>query len=71
MAEVMPTPGSSNIEQAEYDADAQTLTVTFRSGADYVYSGVPPSVWRQFGLAGSKGQFLNRVVIPRYPAEQA
>jgi len=67
----MPCPGSSNIDQADYDADAQTLTVTFRSGQDYVYSGVPPSVWRQFGLATSKGQFLRRVVQDRYPYEQA
>lgn len=70
MAEVMPTPGSSNIDQISYDAQTEDLEVTFSSGATYRYAGVPGAIWRGFQRAPSFGQYLNRVIKPRYPAEQ-
>ncbi len=70
MAEVMPTPGSSNIAQISYDADTSDLDVEFRSGRTYRYLNVPASIWRGFQRATSFGEYLNRVIKPRYTYEE-
>lgn len=49
--------GSSTIETAEYDAERSTLTVTFRDGSSYEYSGVPQNTFDAFEAARSKGSF--------------
>lgn len=71
VAETFVTPSSSNIESVGYDPETETLHVVFRSGDEYDYFNVPPSVYRGFQSAGSAGQYLNRVVKGRYPYEQA
>jgi hypothetical protein len=50
-----------------YDGSRNELTVTFTSGRAYVYSLVPPEVFKAFEQAGSKGGFLNSHIRDRYP----
>jgi hypothetical protein len=68
--EVMQTPGSSNLSEIRYDKESDTLEVDFLSGSTYRYDGVPPSVWRAFTLSPSKGSYLRRSIVPRFPGEQ-
>lgn len=70
MAEVMPTPRSSNIDQISYDADSGDLDVEFKGGRTYRYLNVPPEIWRGFQRASSFGEYLNRVIKPRYAYEE-
>ncbi len=57
---------SSNIAQIGYDGDARELRVRFNSGAEYVYSEVPGTVFADFLDADSKGQFLNQNIKGAY-----
>ncbi|HUX16323.1 MAG TPA: KTSC domain-containing protein [Phycisphaerae bacterium] len=64
----MPAVASSNIQAIEHDGETDTLTVQFRSGGVYEYSGVSREVYEQFLGVGSKGAFLHRIIKPSYPA---
>lgn len=64
--ETTQTPSSSNIESFSFDPETDTLTVSFRSGDEYDYFNVPPSVYRAFQSAGSAGQFFIRSIKGRY-----
>ncbi|AYY15582.1 KTSC domain-containing protein [Actinobacteria bacterium YIM 96077] len=57
---------SSAIASVGYDAASRTLEVEFRSGAVYQYIGVPPSEYRRFMAAESRGAYLNTRLKPRY-----
>ena len=50
---------SSAIASATYDKDTQSLVVTFTSGREYSFDGVPPDLWEDFKKAGSAGSFYN------------
>jgi hypothetical protein len=52
---------SSNVSAVAYVPDFARLWVRFKEGT-YVYLDVPPSVYAQFLAAGSKGQFVHRVL---------
>lgn len=53
---------SSNLRSVGYDANTQTLEVTFKDGGTYQYYGVPHHVYQGLMSAGSKGGYLaNRV----------
>lgn len=69
MSETFQFAGSSNVDSCEYDAEAQTLDVTFNSGDTYRYSDVEPSTYRSFTLAASPGGFIHSR-LKRYPYEQ-
>ncbi|HEY3439462.1 MAG TPA: KTSC domain-containing protein [Paludibaculum sp.] len=43
-----------------------TLTVEFRNGGVYEYSGVPASVYEAFISSGSKGRFFRTMVKGAY-----
>jgi len=64
----MPAVQSSNIAAIEHNPETDTLTVQFRNGGIYEYSGVPRDVYEQFLGSGSKGAFLHRVIKPSFPA---
>jgi len=54
---------TSNVEQprtlaAGYDKKNFILTIQFRDGTLYNYYDVPPSLWREFRLADSKGKYM-------------
>ena len=54
------TPISTNIDSAEFDPDARTITVTFlRNGESYVVPDATADEWRRFQLAPSAGKFYN------------
>jgi hypothetical protein len=59
--------GSSNLHSAAYDAASQTLTIRFRSGGTYEYSGVPSTIYAGLLAAGSHGRYHHRWIKDRYP----
>lgn len=63
-------PASTHILQVDFDSDTDTLSVTFADGRTYDYLNVPAPVYRQFQEAPSAGQFFNRHIKQRYPAEE-
>ena len=65
------TPSSDCFSRIGYDADEETLGVTFRSSeATYYYYGVPASVWRELSSAASKGGYYNEHIKGQYTCEK-
>jgi hypothetical protein len=64
---------SSNIDGAKYDAASKSLTVKFKSGSVYEYTGVPHETYSQFAATfqsgESSGGFLNKH-IKKFPAKK-
>jgi len=58
---------SSNIEMFEYDSTHNVLKVSFISGAEYIYTGIPQSVVKSFYIAESKGRFFHQRIKGAYP----
>lgn len=65
----MPELASRNLASAEYDEETQELTILFRSGSSYVYSGVP--VWVYNGLVTTidPGGYFNELIRGVYSYE--
>lgn len=59
MARRSHTPRSSAIERIEWDDESEELTVTFKSGGDYVFEGVPEATFAAFCSAPSAGAFYH------------
>jgi hypothetical protein len=57
---------SSTVAAYDYDPATQAMTVQYKSGGTYTYTGVPPKVHADFVAAGSKGSFLARHIRGRY-----
>ena len=57
---------SSVIERVLYDANAQTLAVTFTSGKKYLYVEVPLEVAHELQTAPSLGQYFNWRIRDQY-----
>lgn len=57
---------STAIRRFSYDPETRTLFVTFVSGQDYAYEGVPPEIARAFREAASKGRFFQAEVRDRF-----
>jgi hypothetical protein len=55
---------STAIREVGYDGD--TLVVIFHHGGCYDHPGVPPSVYRDFMQASSKGSYYARRIRGRY-----
>lgn len=60
--EMIPTPGSTSVEEIGYDAEAEEVFVRYRSGGLYAYLGVPATVWEELRAARSTGSFVNQVL---------
>ena len=50
---------SSQVESFRYDPAARVLSVTFKTGGEYHYDGVPQDVVDGFKKAESAGKFLS------------
>ena len=57
---------SSMIDRILFDEDAQELTICFRAGAKYVYSGVPRAIYDALKSAASAGAYFNRFIKGRF-----
>ena len=58
---------SSNIEGVHYDVLTQAMTVKFKNGGSYEYSGVPEDEYDGLVNAASCGQYLNDSIKGVYP----
>jgi hypothetical protein len=57
---------STNIAEATYYEQTETLEITFANKSMYHYHNVPPDVVEEFVNAPSKGSFLHHT-IKQYP----
>ena len=58
---------SSAIERVGYDDDERTLSIWFRGGRRYIYSGVERETYDSLCRAPSAGAFVNASIRGRYP----
>ena len=68
----MPETWSQNVSSKQasvigYDADAEELLVTWKSGRQSAYQGVPEALAQQLANAPSVGQMLNSEIKNQYP----
>lgn len=59
---------SSNLESCAYDAESETLEVSFKNGGKYRYAGVPAEVYAQLTAASSPGGFFAGRIKDTYRA---
>jgi len=57
---------SSMAQSVSYDADSQTMVITFNNGKSYAYAGVPEDVARDTANAPSVGEYINENIKGRY-----
>ena len=57
---------SSMASSISYDADSQTLMITYNSGKTYAYAGVPEDVAWDTANAASVGEYINENIKGRY-----
>jgi len=60
---------SSLIRAIDYDPDTQKLTVEFKKGGKYAYSGVTEQFWDEFRTAPSQGKFFMMEIKGKFPFE--
>ena len=58
--------GSTQIVEAAYHVEKQTLRITFLKGLRYEYYRVPAEAWEAFQNAESAGKFFHKVIEPGY-----
>ena len=58
---------SSNIDKVKYCSYTNTLVIKFSGGGVYLYSALPPSVYRSFCMAESKGRYFFTKIKGVYP----
>ncbi|MBB6332035.1 hypothetical protein HNP24_002985 [Chryseobacterium sediminis] len=57
---------SSVVHHFIYFPDTEILRIIYQSGSVYEYLKVPFDIIEKFGRAKSKGQFLNKVIKPKF-----
>ncbi len=60
-------PRSSNIDRVEYDEPTKLLTITFKEGRSWEYSGVSRETFRGLQHAPSAGSYFFRQIRGRFP----
>jgi KTSC domain len=60
---------SSSVASVGYDRVTCELEIEFQNGRTYRYLQVPPAAHRLLMLAPSIGEYLNRVIKPRFEAK--
>lgn len=50
--------GSTAVERVAYNAENQRLSIYFKGGRRYIYSGVPSSVYEELCQASSAGKYV-------------
>jgi hypothetical protein len=53
-----------------YNQAWQQLYLKFRSGDIYCYRGVPAELYQELVAAGSKGSYVRRRILNRYPYQR-
>ncbi len=61
---------STAIDSMNYDPETLTLRIRFVSGLEYDYKNVPPEVFKQLKISGSKGRYLNLHIKGKYEFER-
>jgi hypothetical protein len=61
---------STSIVSVGYDDRAHVLEIEFQGGRVYRYRDVPKAVHRLLLRAPSIGEFVNRIVKPKFDAER-
>jgi hypothetical protein len=61
-----PDMPSTVIRDFSYDSETSELWITFVSGRQYVYAGVPQEVFDAFKAAPSRGSFFNSEIRDEY-----
>lgn len=61
---------SAVIAKYDYDAQSETLTITYHSGKIYRYLSVPQKVYNEMRATMVKGIFFNRNIKGKYPFEE-
>jgi hypothetical protein len=64
---MMPELRSSNLASAEYDEATRELTITFKSGASYAYSGVDRTTYDDLLTASSPGRYFAEYIKGKHP----
>jgi hypothetical protein len=64
----MPVAQSSHLQEYEYDAASETLTVQFQNGSVYQYSGVPMDRYEKLRQSGGSGTVFHSEIRGRYAA---
>lgn len=67
-AEYTEIYGSSHISQYTYDSYRNSLVIKYTSGSQYLYAGVPESVFLRLQMAQSKGKFVHQYIKQGYPS---
>jgi lysyl-tRNA synthetase class 2 len=62
----MKFPDSSVIRDADYNRDAGTLEITFKTGRNYTYFGVPEWTYDALVSAPSPGEYFNTHIRGEY-----
>jgi hypothetical protein len=57
---------SSNLVKTEYDIETSKLLVQFKNGAEYEYDEVPHTIYAQFRLSESQGNFFNTKISKEF-----
>ena len=57
---------SSALSSASYDDEAQTLTVTFKTGRSYEFTSVPPQIFADLVDASSPGAYFTQNIKDKY-----
>jgi len=60
---------SSLIKAIGYDEDTEKLTVEFKNGGKYAYSGVSEQIWNNFRNSPSVGKFFMANIKGNHPYE--
>lgn len=59
---------SSFLEHLKYDPASFQLTVTMKTGAQYIYGNIQPDVVDDFFETKEKGSYYAKVIKGRYPS---
>lgn len=66
----MDFPRSSVIQRADYDPNARTLDITFRTGRRYTYFAVPEEIYDALIVASSAGEYFNTYIRDQYSSRE-
>lgn len=58
---------SSHLIKYIYDGYRCSLIVKYNDGCQYLYAGVPTSVFYRFEMSESKGKFMHQYIRNNYP----
>lgn len=66
----MPSLNSSTLASCSYDEATRELTITFQSGATWIYGGVDKSVYDALVSDMTPGGYFHRHIKGRYPGRR-